>query len=169
MAKIAFILACLAAIVAPFVVTKTETRRNSTGLIHSEFPATFEGHQLRDVGLSERERYFQQGFPGEIKRFTDGHREIIIRRVAEATRKLHPASDCFKAVGYSAIPLPVRVDEQNKRWACFTAERDNERLNVCERIEGNNAQEWTDVSSWYWSALGSGQGEWWAYTVAELQ
>ncbi len=127
------------------------------------------GVNCRDLGLSERERFFLEDFPGQIGRFSDGNREIVIRRVTEATRKLHPASDRLEAVGYSTTPLPVKLDEAGKRWACFSAVKSDERLRVCERIEDDQGGAWTDVSSWYWSAWGKGQSEWWAFTVAEKE
>jgi len=131
------------------------------------FPATFEGFEIKELPLSERESYFLEDFPGHIGRFSDGKREIIIRYVREATRKLHPADDCFRAIGYSTKPLPLKVDEEGKRWSCFAAVKADEKLRVCERIYNFEGDEWTDVSSWYWSALGKSYGEWWAVTVAE--
>ncbi len=168
MVKVIFIIACVLAFAAPFVLNR-ESLPDNTDAPGTSFPTEFEGRNLRDLGLSERETYFLKGFPGQVGRFTDGHREIIIRRVTEATRQLHPASDCFKAVGYRTDPQGLKVDDNNKRWACFSADRGDEHLTVCERIEDNSGGEWTDASSWYWSALGSGKGEWWAYTVAENQ
>jgi hypothetical protein len=50
--------------------------------------------------FSSREERFAADFPGRIARFSDGHREIIIRWVARETRALHSASDCFKGLGY---------------------------------------------------------------------
>lgn len=164
MAKIIFIVACLIACFAPFAVMK-ESKTVSTTQI--AFPTEFEGRTLRDLGLSDRERAFLVDFPGQIGRFTDGEREIIIRHVTEATRMLHPADDCFKAVGYTTAPLPVKVDAANSRWACFSAIKNKDNLRVCERIEDKKGREWTDVSSWYWAVWGSDRGDWWAYTVAE--
>ena len=122
---------------------------------------------MRDLGLSAREQYFLNDFPGQIGRFSDGSREIIIRRVTEATRKLHPASDCFRAIGYTVTPLPLRTDEYGKRWSSFSAVKDGETFRVYERIEDNHSREWTDPSSWYWSVWGQETNEWWAWTVAE--
>ncbi len=130
-------------------------------------PETFEGIKIKQLPLSERESYFLEDFPGNIGRFSDGKREIIIRYVREATRKLHPASDCFRAVGYSTNPLPLKVDDDGKRWSCFSAARANEKLRVCERIYDDAGNEWTDVSAWYWTALNELNGNWWAVTVAE--
>lgn len=166
MAKIVFILACGLAFLAPFALTKNTSPEIPSSTFRG-FPKEFERRDLLDLGLSERERFFLEEFPGQIGRFTDGNREIIIRRVTEATRKLHPASDCFRAVGYTTNPLPLKIDQDRKRWSCFSAIKSDERLRVCERIENSQGGEWTDVSSWYWSAWGKSGGEWWAFTVAE--
>ena len=165
MAKIIFILACAAALLTPMVLSKA----NSVVPIKEirAFPTEFEGRPLRDVGLTAREQYFLNDFPGQIGRFTDGRRELIIRRVTEGTRKLHPASDCFRAIGYSITPLPLRIDAEGRRWSSFAAVKDNESLKVFERIEDNTGREWTDVSTWYWSVWGEQNGEWWAWTIAE--
>ena len=152
-----------------FALTRSTTRQANSSDFKG-FTTEFEGRKFRDLGLSERERFFLEDFPGQIGRFSDGNREIVIRRVTEATRKLHPASDCFEAVGYSTTPLPVKLDEAGKRWACFSAVKSDERLRVCERMEERSGRTaWTDVSSWYWSAWGKGQSEWWAFTVAEKE
>lgn len=166
MAKLIFILACAAAFFAPFVLSNAANSERP-GRELGEFPSEFEGRRLQPLGLTERERYFLNDFPGRIERFSDGRREIIIRKVTEATRKLHPASDCFRAIGYTVTPLPLRSDEYGKRWSTFSATRHGETLVVRERIEDNTGREWTDVSAWYWSAWGQETGEWWAWTLAE--
>ncbi|MEQ1642407.1 MAG: hypothetical protein ABL959_03050 [Pyrinomonadaceae bacterium] len=166
MAKVIFIITCVLAFLAPFAVN--EKPRSSDKPASNNFPAEFEGRELRDLGLSESEQFFLLDFPGQIGRFSDGNREIIIRRVTEPTRKLHPASDCLEAVGYSTSPLPVRIDVNNKHWACFLATKQDDRVRVCERIYDENGNEWTDVSAWYWANWGS-TGEWWAITVAERE
>ena len=168
MAKIFFIIACLAAALAPFLLEK-ETRRISQNSTLQGFPVEFENRKLTELSLSERERYFLQEFPGSIGRFTDGHREIVIRQVTEATRKLHPAKDCFAATGYETKPLPLKIDASGRHWACFSAIKNDETLRVCERITDEEGNEWTDVSAWYWSALSRTDGNWLAYTVAEKE
>lgn len=160
-----FALVCLSAFAVPFFVGGRENIKPVQTNI--EFPTEFENKPLRLLDLSEREQFFLNDFPGEIRRFTDGRREIIIRFVSEATRKLHPASDCFSAIGYQIAPLPLKIDETGQKWSCFTAARDEENLKVCERIYTDTGESWTDVSSWYWSAIGSENKGYWAVTVAE--
>jgi hypothetical protein len=168
MAKTLFIIACALAFLAPLFLTGATSSDAPTATFRG-FPSDFEGVKLRELGLSERENYFLEDFPGKIGRFTDGRREIIIRWVTQATRKLHPAKDCFEAIGYETAPLPVKIDHRGKRWACFSARKNTESLRVCENIGDDAGNEWTDVSVWYWSVFSQQKGEWWAYTVAERE
>ena len=131
------------------------------------WPAQLEGRALKPLPLTERELRFGQDFPGQIGRFTDGRSEVIVRWVTEATRRLHPASDCFEGAGFRVQPLPLHVDEHGSRWSSFPATRGDERLHVRERIYADSGDSWPDVSSWYWAALQeTSAGPWWAITVA---
>lgn len=162
-----FIVCCALAAFAPLLpLRKSAAPANAA---FPGWPAQFEGRALTVLPLTQREQRFAANFPGRIGRFTDGEREIVIRWVAQETRALHPAADCFRGLGYRVRPLPVRVDERGQHWGSFAANRDEETLRVYERIyETNGAQSWTDVSSWYWRALlGQTHGAWWAVTVAE--
>ena len=165
---ILFLTACVMAFLAPFWFSNIRSD-NLTAEGFPGFQTTFEGHPLRELPLSDREKLFLDYFPGNIGRFTDGRREIIIRFVRQATRQLHPAGDCFRAVGYETKPLPIKVDNEGKRWSCFSAVKASEKLRVCERINDASGNEWTDVSAWYWTALNENKGEWWAVTVAERE
>ncbi len=150
----------------PFFVGGKEVTKISHTTI--DFPTEFEGKPLMELELSDREQFFLNDFPGEIRRFTDGRRELIVRFVTTPTRKLHPSSDCFSAIGYAIKPLPMKIDESQQKWACFNADKGEESLNVCERIYTENGESWTDVSSWYWSAISVGNEKgYWAITVAE--
>jgi hypothetical protein len=168
---VCYIIACVIAMWTPFLaplfeapVTSSETAR---------FPgwsSTFAGKPLTQLPLNEMEKTFASGFPGRIMRFTDGEREIIVRWVTEATRMLHPSSDCFQGLGYTVKPLPAHRDQDGSLWASFAATKGEERLLVKERIISDDGEAWTDVSAWYWSALRhEGSGSWWAITVAEKQ
>jgi len=163
--SIVFFLACLWALVTPLFIQKTIKIPNAA---HTGFPKDLAGRQLQELTLTERELYFLEDFPGEVKRFTDGEREIIIRFVTEATRKLHPSTDCFSAIGYQISSLPLKLDPYNHRWSCFSAVKGTQNLQVCERIYTRQGDSWTDVSSWYWSALSNLNPDgYWAITVAE--
>lgn len=168
---IIYVIACALAALVPFLPAQSKQSEAATnGIAFSGWPTSFEGRALMALPLSEREQRFGNDFPGRVARFTDGRREVIIRWVTEATRKLHPASDCFEATGYRVHPLPLRVDESGIRWGSFTATRGDEKLRVYERIYAESGESWTDASSWYWAAIGGrSAGPWWAVTVAEKE
>lgn len=164
-----YLIACAIAAVMPFVSARVETPvTDATTTAFPGWPSTFAGKTLTPLPLSEKEQNFARGFPGRIARFNDGEREIIIRWATEPTRMMHPASDCFQGLGYTVKPLAAHRDESGSLWASFAATKENERLVVFERIHSDSGETWTDVSSWYWSALRhEGSGSWWAITVAE--
>lgn len=131
------------------------------------WPASFEGRALTQLPLSAIEERFGQNFPGRVGRFSDGKREVILRWVAEGTRKLHPSGDCFKANGYQLTARPVTIKGE-ERWAGFLATRGTRRFDVRERIVDATGGQWSDVSAWYWAVqLGRTSGPWWAITVAQ--
>jgi len=166
-----YLIACGIAALMPFVSARFETAatRAEAGTFPG-WPSTFNGKTLTPRPLTGIEKNFATGFPGRIARFSDGEREIIIRWATEATRMMHPASDCFQGLGYSVTPLPAHRDESGSLWASFSATKGSERLVVFERINSDSGETWTDVSAWYWSALRhEGSGSWWAITVAEKQ
>jgi len=168
---VCYIIACVIAVWTPFVTALYETPATSAAM--PPFPgwsSTFEGKALTPLPLNEMEKTFASDFPGRLMRFTDGEREIIVRWVTEATRKLHPASDCFQGLGYTVKPLAAFRDRDGSLWASFAATKGDEQLLVRERIISDDGETWTDVSAWYWSALRhQGSGSWWAITVAEKQ
>jgi len=138
------------------------------------WPSTFDGRPLQPRPLAARERRFAAGFPGKIATFGDGRRLYVVRWVTRATRRLHPAADCFRGAGYTIEPRPLLRDDASRSWGVFAARRGPTRLLVRERIvaAGANANEaaFTDTSSWYWAALlGRSEGPWWAWTVIESE
>lgn len=163
----ALFLACaLAAALAPLA------RQDGAGAASktAEFPgwpSSYEDRPLRPLPLGTKEEAFARDFPGRIARFTDGRREIIYRFVAEPTRRLHPAADCFKGSGYAITPLPLRRSTSGTDMGCFRARRGETDLAVCEAIRSDTGKSWSDLSSWYWDALlGKDAGKWWSVVVA---
>lgn len=128
------------------------------------WPTTFRHQPLTQLALSPLEERFARRFPGAIARFTDGENVLTLRHVTRPTRQLHPASDCFKALGYEVSRAKPMVDAQEQTWSCFAVARDGRRLRVCERIHDDAGQAWTDTSAWFWAAQYGG-GPWWAVTV----
>ncbi len=137
-------------------------------LAHDElpWPAGFEGQVLERLPLSAVDQRFADRFPGQIGRFTDGRRIIIMRAVDEPTRMLHSAAVCFRGLGYRVESPHAVKDAGGITWGCFAAEREGTAFSVCERIYDTYGGAWNDVSSWYWAAsLGRTQGPWYAITV----
>jgi hypothetical protein len=80
---------------------------------------------------------------------------------------LHPAADCYRALGFRIAHEQLRQDAAHLRWRCFEAQRAGQRLQVCERILDAQGETFTDASAWYWAAvLGHSTGPWQAVTVA---
>jgi len=167
----------LAALVplATFAARRTRAETTTTlAAVAVTWPATFEGRPLTPLPLGERDQRFARDFPGQVGRFHDGQRELILRHVARPTRRLHPASDCLRAVGFAIDPLPARRGPDGTTWGCFAARRGDgarpaENLTVCEQIrDATTGRTWPDASSWYWPALAGGTtGSWWSTTVVE--
>ncbi len=133
------------------------------------WPNVYDGVALTELPMSAREQAFAKDFPGRISRFSDGQREIILRWVGSPTRKLHPASDCFRGIGYTITPMPLQRNSSGHAMGCFHASRDRETLQVCELIrETSGTAVWSDVSAWYWDTVwGATPGPWWSEVVAE--
>lgn len=133
----------------------------------TEWPQTWDGKRLRPLALSAVEERFAARFPGRVVRLTDGDQVLVWREVNAPTRMLHPAADCYRGLGYRVEHTQLERDEQRQMWRCFDAERDGQRLRVCERIVDNAGMAWTDTSSWFWAArLGQSSGPWQAITTA---
>ncbi len=155
----------LASAAAPFISASQSAPTNAP---FPGWPATHEGRPLTPLPLSAREQSFADGFPGRIARFTDGSREIILRHVTTASRRLHPASDCYKGLGFAIEPLPLRRDANGQHLGCFNARKGQTRHTVCEGLRDTNGSAWSDVSQWYWEALlGRSNGPWWSIVIAE--
>jgi len=162
-----FTAACVIAALAPLLSAQPQPPAPSG------FPGWqthYDGKPLRELPLSSLERRFEENFPGRLGRFSDGEREIVIRWVSRETRKLHPAVDCFRGVGYRVTPQPIEVDPKGERWGSFLAVRGGKTFSVRERVYDGAGNSWTDVSSWYWAALREiSPGPWWAVTIAQTK
>lgn len=152
---------------APWLVAQPESMLRSGGFV--EWPQQFDGRPLQPLALSAVEQRFAAQFPGAIARFSAGSQVVTLRHVTRATRKLHPAADCYRGLGYriQAISLQRRPDRSGLQ-RCFVASREGQALRVCEYIEDAAGQSFSDNSAWYWSALvGRSPGPWQAVTIAQ--
>lgn len=130
------------------------------------WPRALVAAEWREQPLAEREARFAREFPGRIGVFaTPDGRTVVVRQVLRPTRKLHPAADCLRAVGYDIEARPLFSAADGVEWGACEATREGERVQVRERLEGADGRRWTDVSAWFWSAtLGGAGGPWWALT-----
>ena len=135
----------------------------------TEWPSAWEGEALRPLALSTVEQRFATQFPGRIGRFESIDAVWVLRDVTRPTRALHPAADCFRALGYRIDAARLESDGRSRLWRCFVAVRaDGTPLRVCERIVDAHEQAFTDTSAWFWAAtLGRSVGPWRAVTRVE--
>lgn len=140
-----------------------------------EWQRELDGRVLRPLALSAVEQRFARQFPGAIARFTDGERTIVLRRVASPTRMLHPATDCYRGLGYRILTggLERETDAPARAipavWRCFIAEKNGLRVRVCETILDPRGESFSDTSAWYWAAVtGRSLGPWQAITTASV-
>lgn len=145
-----------------------------------EWPTHWDGRPLRPLASTPVEQRFARQFPGSVARFDQDDRVVVMRHVTRPTRMLHPASDCFRALGYRIQTARLERDDRHRTWRCFEAERtpvggELLRLRVCERIEPATAHPtapdagFTDTSAWFWAASTQpGLGPWLAITTVEV-
>ena len=80
---------------------------------------------------------------------------------------LHPAADCYRAVGFQLAQARLERDLHERLWRCFVAARAGQTLRVCERIVDADGRAFTDTSAWFWAAAsGASKGPWRAVTIA---
>jgi hypothetical protein len=167
LAYAAFMLVCAASAAWSVAVHAQRTAIGAPAPAH-EWPSTWDGRLLRPLALSEVELRFAAQFPGAIARLTDGERQFVMREVNQPTRMLHPAVDCYRALGYRIDAARLETDTEQRRWRCFEAQRDGQHWRVCERIVDADGAAYTDTSSWFWAAmLGRSRGPWQAITTAQ--
>lgn len=156
----------LCALAAPWLAQESSSEPVAAESKH-RWPAHFQGRPLTEVAIGAREQVFLRGFPGAVARFTDGESDIVLRWVTRATRQLHPATDCYRALGYEVSDARIVTDQDHTQWRCFDARRGSDTKQVCEQLQDRDGRRWTDVSAWYWSAaLNRSDGPWLVTTVA---
>jgi len=160
------VVACALAALAPFASRPGAAAADAA---FPGWPATLDGRLLQARPLLPREQRFAAGFPGRIATFGDGRRLYVVRWVTRATRRLHPAADCYRGAGYAIEPRALLRDADGRSWSSFIAVRGQTRLLVRERIaDARGGEAFTDASSWYWAALlARSDGPWWAWTIVE--
>lgn len=163
----------LAAVAGPLlaIATPRPVIPTSGGPLLTHF--TFDGihRPLQPLPPTDMERAFAEGFPGTIASYLWMDRQVIVRDVTRATRRLHPTRDCLRASGYETTESVTEVRHDGATWSRFSAWKESQRLTIHERIVSTaNGSSWTDVSAWFWSALLHPlNGPWRAETVIERE
>lgn len=166
--KSAFALAMLLCVLWSAAAALRAPATEADAVSAHEWPSQWDGAPLRPLALSEVEQRFADRFPGAIGRMTDGQQTLVMRAVNRPTRMLHPAADCYRALGYRIEQARLERDAQERLWRCFVAQRHGTaNFRVCERIVDAQGTAFTDTSAWYWAAAsGQSHGPWQAVTVA---
>lgn len=158
-----------AALLAPLLMVATPRSPGPPELGIGPEVFTFDGLTLPLSPLppSPTEMAFAESFPGTLASYHWGGSQVILRRVNDATRRLHPSRDCLRAAGFNTTEaITIRLGDGSE-WARFHASRDGIRWTVSERtVSAGNRSAWTDVSAWYWAAVRHPlNGPWQAETV----
>ena len=99
-----------------------------------------------------------------VEHFRDARHQFSVRTIAEPSRRVHPAEECYRATGWQVRALPMRIESY--RWGCFEATRGAQRVEVCETFVDRNGRSWSDAGSWWWSAMfARGDGPWRGITM----
>ena len=163
------LLLMIAAVLAPLLALGTPRTPLQSEIGPEPVGFTFDGLSLplRPMPSTPAESAFAKSFPGTLSSHRWGDDQVILRRMTEATRRLHPSRDCLRAGGFETTDAITVTRPDGSEWANFSATREGERLMVFERIVSErDGSAWTDVSAWYWAALRHPlNGPWRAETV----
>lgn len=163
------VLLAVAAVMAPLLMLATPRHPEPPEIGTGPEVFTFDGLTLplEPLPPSATEMAFARSFPGTLGSYGWGGDQVILRRVSEATRRLHSSRDCLRAAGFDTTEAITIQLGDGSEWARFHATRDGLRWSVWERIiSERNDSIWTDVSAWYWSAIRHPlNGPWQAQTV----
>jgi len=164
-----FFLSCLAAALVPFGgrIGEAAAFDGDSAIV---WPRTWNGRALIEVPLDAQVKEFLGIFPGRMAEFAvcGSDERILLRWTPVATRKLHPAEGCFRAMGGTVTPLAAVRDRSAKGWSRFRVDQPDgsgllvrqcylalgeggHGLDLADMIAGADSS-WPDASAWYWSA-----------------
>lgn len=130
------------------------------------FPTSLGGHPLTALPLGPAEARAARGLPGRVGRFGWRGGELVLVWVARPTRALHPARDCYRALGASAEALPPDQDEVGRprgRLRIRPRGATGPGHLAYEQVVDASGEGYDDVGRWIWAAMaGSSPGPWWA-------
>lgn len=102
--------------------------------------------------------------PEVVRNFPWAGGQAVLMRTEAPTRRLHPAADCYRGLGYRVTPLPAHRDPRGRVWGGCRAELPGRPpVFLRELVWSQAGPSYPDPGSWYWSALlGQDPGPWWA-------
>jgi exosortase/archaeosortase family protein len=134
-----------------------------------EWPREWNGRPLRPLALGSGRGALRAQFPGRIERLTDEESVLVWREVRTPTRMLHPATDCYRGLGYRVAEARLERDPEARPLALLRRRARTGRRGSAS-ASGSRTRSglaFTDASSWFWAAqLGRSTGPWRAITVA---
>lgn len=151
----ALVVVCLAAAILPLLRGTHPIVRNSTPA--PPWPEPF--RNMREQPLTGTETRFAAEAGTSVARFTGNGRDWVLRWIPNASRRIHPAEECYRAAGWRVHPLPMRFivpsdgSFASARWGCFEAQRGTIGAEVCQTIIDGSDRSWSDVGSWWWAAI----------------
>lgn len=150
------------------LVSVTQTLRifdtDESSLSASPSSGEFQTGVLAAQDVTLERAFSEGGLQATLYRSADSL--ILVREIPRPTRKLHSAEDCFRGDGWKIETAPLWKDPYEHNWRRFYAERDGKRLEVRQRIVGEDGWSGTDVSEWFWNAVsGKTKGPWKAWVV----
>ncbi len=122
----------VAAVLAPILTLCTPRTPAPPNFAQGPAVFTFDGLvlPLHSLPATDAETAFSQSFPGTLASYRWGHDQVILRRVSEATRRLHPSRDCLQAAGFETTDAITVTLGDGSQWARFSATRDGTRRTV---------------------------------------
>ncbi len=163
-----FLMSALAAVIMPVAVDRPTAA--ASALAFPGWPTMFEGRPIAPLPPAGFDERLRRQFAGQMRRFSDGERQIVLRWVSGPTRLLHPAATCFRNSGYAVAPAAMRRAASGEAMSCFRADKGGKSLVACERIFESAGRSWPDPSAWYWHALlNPAPGGYWAVLQVEAE
>lgn len=176
--------AVLLAAVVPLATGDTATKGSDTTV---PWPASIDGEVLAlEAGNPLPAKYRATFLGTAVQGRLSGGDPVLLRQCAVPTLTLHSTEECYRAVGFTCVPLPAVRDSQGHLWSRFEAVHPDGRAYAVRQcffsIDGAVAARegdlsdwvagrasWPDVSSWYWAAArpGASVGVTLAVAVAE--
>src|SRR5690606_26721067 len=100
------------------------------------WPSTFDNAALVEMPPHESDTTFLKAFPGAVKIFRCGDDILIVRYIAQPTRKLHASVECFRAAGWSVSRQGLAQCKDGTVWARADVYRNGRHFQLEERITG---------------------------------